>query len=166
MSKPHWTAEENSLWKTPEDGSPLCATSGFVLRYNPTPEPIKNDDGSISLSMSFPALAVTAFVAFPKKIAEQIARDLNTHKQLLEALKLSERCLVAVHGEPDGSSLGSKAGAEAIRIIRDVIAAAEAPAQTRSDACGFDEETIAHEMRRLACSRVQAITSLNNSSED
>lgn len=86
MGKQHWTAEENNTFKTPDDQI-HGALSGYVIRYDPHPGGIQHDDGSMSLSLNFPALALTAWVAFPQKIAQQLARNLNTHAELLAALK-------------------------------------------------------------------------------
>ncbi len=45
--------------------------------------------------------------------------------EMLLALRTAERQLVAVHGEPIGANLESKAGADAIREVRAAIAKAE-----------------------------------------
>ena len=59
--------------------------------------------------------------------AERVA---NSHlvaasPEMLAALRLAERALVAVHGEPEGTSLESKLGMDAIASVRAAIAKAE-----------------------------------------
>lgn len=41
--------------------------------------PVKNDNGSTSLSLRFPTLIVTEYVANKREIAERIAQILNAH---------------------------------------------------------------------------------------
>jgi len=73
MSGQHWTAEEGQR--------------GWRIRYDPTPGGRKNADGSTSYSLTFPVLELTEYVSEPERAATEIARELNTHAELLSALK-------------------------------------------------------------------------------
>ena len=82
-----WTAEEGQ--------------KGWRIRYDPTPGGRKNADGTTSYSMTFPALDLCEYVAEPESIAHAVARELNTHGELVEAL----RNLVNWHGARDTKAL-------------------------------------------------------------
>ena len=91
MSKQHWTVEENGNYKSSprsraaRDGAGL---SGIILRYNPKPNPPRGEqDRPTSYSLNFPALALTDWVSQPALAAGQIARALNSHGPMVEALK-------------------------------------------------------------------------------
>ncbi|MEP0149973.1 hypothetical protein [Roseibium sp.] len=73
-SKDHWTAEANANYRD----DPL---SGWVIRYNPTPGGKKNEDGSLTHTMTFPALALTGWVSDPEQAARDIAKALNASER-------------------------------------------------------------------------------------
>lgn len=103
----HWTAEQNNNYI----GGRL---SGWIIRYDPTPDGgEKRADGSTVFSLNFPAFALTDIVSNPEAVAQLIAAELNSHANLLAALKLAQ----VIIGHPDDE--GSK-------IIAAAIAAAEA----------------------------------------
>lgn len=85
MSKNHWTVEEGQ-----KEGFP------WVLRYNPTPNPERNPDGSITLALTFPALAISDMVADPQEVAYQIAADLNDVVKLRAQVTARENEIVEV----------------------------------------------------------------------
>ena len=70
----HWTAEPNANYGR----DPLA---GWVIRYHPNPGGKKNEDGSTTVLLSFPALAVTAWVEDPEQAARDIAKALNASEQ-------------------------------------------------------------------------------------
>lgn len=80
--KPLWTSEHNPTYLR---GRASELLNGHIIRYNPPPT--KRADGSTSLGLNFPALAITAWVGEADKIAAQIARDLTVHPQLVAALR-------------------------------------------------------------------------------
>lgn len=89
----HWTAEENGNFEPP-----------WIIRYDPTPNGRKNEDGSISYSLRFPALQVMEYVAKPDAVAHEIARKLNAHDDLVEALSktiIAIDAYAAVSGKSD-----------------------------------------------------------------
>lgn len=79
--KQKWSAELNHNYRN-DIGEPM-----WVLRYDPTPGGRKNENGSTSYSMTFPALQVTSWVGEPEKAANEIAGMLNSHEALVEALR-------------------------------------------------------------------------------
>ena len=72
----HWSAEENGNYDPP-----------WVLRYNPSPGGVRNEDGTTSHYMNFPALQLTDWVAEKEKAAHGLARQLNAFPAVLAALK-------------------------------------------------------------------------------
>lgn len=82
----HWTPEETR--------------AGWGIRYSPTPGGILKPDGSRTYSLSFIALEITDMVSEPESAATAIARELNAHGQLVEALKAVSRKMDK-HGDPD-----------------------------------------------------------------
>ncbi|WEX10308.1 hypothetical protein [Chelativorans sp. AA-79] len=74
--KVHWTAEENGNYNPP-----------WVLRYDPTPGGIRNEDGTTTHQVTFPALQITDWVAEKEKAAQGLARQLNAFPAVLDALK-------------------------------------------------------------------------------
>jgi len=69
--KQSWTAE-TTAWRMPRDHHPIWA-----LVYDPTPGGRKNDDGTTSFGLRFPALILSDIVSEPEKIATEIAAKLN-----------------------------------------------------------------------------------------
>lgn len=76
----HWSAEENGNYRGPK-------LSGWIIRYDPTPDGKVNADGSTSYSLNFPALVLTDIVGEPEKQASKIAIALESHEDLVAALK-------------------------------------------------------------------------------
>lgn len=84
--KKHWTAERNGNYLS----SPRMKIqlSGYAIRYNPTPEPPRDEQGRpTAFSLTFPALVLTSWVSDADKIAPQVAQQLNTYPALLAALR-------------------------------------------------------------------------------
>lgn len=79
--KKHWSAEPSSYRMSREHDDI------WALVYDPTPGGRKNDDGTTTYSMRFPALVLSEYVAEPEKVASDLARSLNTHDKLVEALE-------------------------------------------------------------------------------
>lgn len=118
--KKHWTPERNGNYLS----SPRMKIqlSGYVIRYNPTPEPPRDEQGRpTSFSLTFPALVLTNWVSDGEKIAAQIAQQLNTYPALLGALKRVESLM---------TELGAKG--EPLKTVRAAIAAAEAEPEALS----------------------------------
>jgi hypothetical protein len=63
----HWSVDRSESFDPP-----------WILRYDPTPDPRRQPDGSKSFSLIFPALQVTHFVADPEKVCRQVAAILNS----------------------------------------------------------------------------------------
>ena len=107
----HWSAEKQK--------------SGWVLIYDGTPNGVKNEDGTTSFSLRFPALIVSDWVSEPETAATEIATQLNVHDELLEALK-------ALHRQALQSELNNPAhewGNEAINMATAAIAKATGEGQ-------------------------------------
>ncbi|TRL39848.1 hypothetical protein [Rhizobium straminoryzae] len=66
MSDALWTAESNQNYYPPQ-----------ILRYDPAPKGKTLPDGRKAVSMTFPVLQLTDWVAQPDKVADEIARRLN-----------------------------------------------------------------------------------------
>lgn len=81
MSEKHWFPEATAYQL------PKCGKSVLALYYDPTPSGRKNEDGSTSFSMRFPALVVTEYVSNPEKVAADLANRLNGIDALLAAAK-------------------------------------------------------------------------------
>lgn len=67
----HWTSEENHNYDPPH-----------IIRYDPTPGGIRNEDGTTTYSLTFPALQVTDLVADKAESAASIAAELNLYPRL------------------------------------------------------------------------------------
>ena len=67
--KQHWTAERTA--------HPDARAGGWALVYDPTPGGRKNEDGSTSYSLRFPALLISDCVSEPEMAAREIATALN-----------------------------------------------------------------------------------------
>lgn len=79
MSEKHWTVEKNNNYSPP-----------WVLRFDPTPGGRKNADGTTTISVSFPALQITDWVADPETSLAGAARALNRDglfDEMVEALE-------------------------------------------------------------------------------
>lgn len=100
MSEHHWTAD------------------GATIVYDPTPGGRKNEDGTTSYSLSFPALTVSEYVTGPEQAAADVARELNVFPELLKALKE----LLALTEDPDSDADPEES---AFAFARSVIAKAE-----------------------------------------
>lgn len=116
--KKHWTPERNGNYLS----SPRMKIqlSGYVIRYNPTPEPPRDEQGRpTAFSLTFPALVLTSWVSGGEKIAAQIAQQLNTYPALLDALK-------ALAIESGGKAIPNMSLTAAREQALAIIAAAEA----------------------------------------
>lgn len=71
----HWIAERNSDFD-------IHREAGWIIRYHPTPEGKKNEDGSTTYSLSFPALVMSDWVNEPERAAKDIAAELNAYPTL------------------------------------------------------------------------------------
>jgi hypothetical protein len=70
MTEAHWKVEQSS-YRMPRDHKPV------VILYDPTPGGKKNDDGTTTYSLRFPAIALTEWVKDPENAAQEIADALN-----------------------------------------------------------------------------------------
>lgn len=80
--KMHWSAEPSSYRMSREHDDI------WALVYDPTPGGRKNEDGTTSYSMRFPALVLVEYVEGPEKVASDLARRLNSHDRMAKALTL------------------------------------------------------------------------------
>ena len=99
MTNEHWTAELNELYRGREFGEP-----SWILRYDPTPGGKKNANGSTTYSLSFPALQLTEYPENQEEIAKSLARDLNSHADVVDALS---EVLKALREEAPGTPLNN-----------------------------------------------------------
>lgn len=67
--KTHWKAEQTS--------HPDAKADRWALVYDPTPGGKRNDDGTTTYSLRFPALLISDLVSEPDKVAHEIAEMLN-----------------------------------------------------------------------------------------
>lgn len=81
MGEKHWTVEENNNYDPP-----------WVIRYDPMPGGTKNEDGTTTISVTFPALHVTGWVSEPETALGQIATALNRDALFNEAVEALEGC--------------------------------------------------------------------------
>lgn len=99
---PHWTVEQgrgpNPHW---------------LLRFHPTPDGVKNPDGTTTFTVSFPALQMTDWVSEPETAAKAIARELNAHASLVT---LAQRTRDVMRG------FSAEAGDEAAMFADDIDA--------------------------------------------
>jgi hypothetical protein len=109
MGDVHWTVEHDPV--------------GWVLRYHPKSH--KNDDGSTTYSVNFPALQLTEWVAEPEAVANDIARDLNCHDDLVAALKLLLDKHVALISSGDCGNWNAESTPE-VKAARAALAKADA----------------------------------------
>lgn len=79
MGEKHWTVEENNNYDPP-----------WVIRYDPMPGGTKNEDGTTTISVTFPALHVTGWVSEPETALGQIATALNRDALFNEAVEALE----------------------------------------------------------------------------
>lgn len=132
MTKQHWTAERNGNYKT-SPRSKSAPVSDVVIRYDPKPNPPLDAKGRpTSFSLTFPALALTAWVGEPEVSAAHIARELNTYPVLLDALKRAKQFIengveLGFIRMPDAST--PDPAHDALPAILAAIEAAEAPLQ-------------------------------------
>jgi hypothetical protein len=73
MSGNHWAAELTS-YRPSEDAPDFVA-----LVYDPTPGGRKNEDGTTSFSMRFPALILSEYVSEQQVAAQKIVDELNAY---------------------------------------------------------------------------------------
>lgn len=71
-TKEHFKAERTA--------SPQAADHKWAIIYDPTPGGRKNEDGSTSYSMRFPALILSEYLDEPEKVANEVANILNKAK--------------------------------------------------------------------------------------
>lgn len=83
----HWAAEATS-YRPSEDAPDFMA-----LVYDPTPGGRKNDDGSTSFSMRFPALILTEYVSDPASVAAVLASKLNSNASQASRIEELEKAL-------------------------------------------------------------------------
>jgi len=83
MSDKHWEARPTS-YKAFKDHQPIA------LFYDPAPGGKRNDDGTTSYSLVFPALILTDIVSDQEKVANQLADELNLVKDLKQPRPLAE----------------------------------------------------------------------------
>ncbi len=93
----HWKAEENHNFR--DDGH----MSGHIVTFNPTPEPIKNADGSIRVGLIIPAFVITSYVGDPANAAQNIAAGLNLADAKDERIAELEAQLAAMEARKDGA---------------------------------------------------------------
>lgn len=67
--KNHWTAERTA--------HPDAKANRWAIVYDPTPGGKKNEDGSTSYNLRFPALLISDYVNDPEMAARDIANALN-----------------------------------------------------------------------------------------
>lgn len=67
-------------FKAEKTASPQAAEHGWSVTYDPTPGGRKNDDGTTSYSLRFPALILSEYLEDPEKIANEVANILNKAK--------------------------------------------------------------------------------------
>ena len=60
--------------------------SRWLIRYSPNPGGTKNADGSVTHSLSFPALQLTDYVGSQEDAAKAITHELNCHDEMRAAL--------------------------------------------------------------------------------
>jgi hypothetical protein len=89
MGGNHWAAELTSYRPSEE------APDFVALVYDPTPGGRKNDDGSTSFGMRFPALILSEYVSDQQVAAQKIADQLN------EADAWRENVELLLAGDPD-----------------------------------------------------------------
>ena len=77
----HWNAEQTA-YRMSRDHAPIWA-----LVYDPTPGGRKNDDGTTSYGLRFPALILAEYVAEQENVATEISVKLNAFDDMLEALE-------------------------------------------------------------------------------
>lgn len=75
----HWHVSNTSY-------RPARGFKPLALCYDPTPGGKKNDDGTTTFSLVFPALLLTEIVSDQEKVALSIATELNAFPDMLEAL--------------------------------------------------------------------------------
>lgn len=81
----HWAGEATSYRPSGDAGQT------YAIVYDATPGGRKNDDGTTSYSMRFPALIVSEYASDPKRIAASVALELNAFPAMLGALLMAER---------------------------------------------------------------------------
>jgi hypothetical protein len=105
MGEKHWTVEENKNYDPP-----------WVLRYAPGSR--KNPDGSTTISVSFPALQATDWVAEPETALVPIATALNRDgifDEMVDALSSVDESAV-IFG-PKGDEAVSFSAMEKVRRV-------------------------------------------------
>jgi len=107
MAEQHWRVQDSS-YRMPRDHKPV------VLYYDPTPGGRKNDDGTTTISLNFPALVITEWVNQPEEIGRQVAAELNAFPALVGALKKIEHA----------SRKDSLTDSERLQSVRTVVCAA------------------------------------------
>ena len=78
--KQTWNVEGTS-YRIPRDHKPIA------LVYDPTPGGRKNEDGTTTHSLRFPALILTDIVSDQENVAKKLAAELNAFPDMLDALK-------------------------------------------------------------------------------
>ena len=70
-------AEQKKHFKAGKTASPQAADHKWAIIYDPTPGGRKNDDGTTSYGMRFPALILSEYLDEPEKVAHEVAEILN-----------------------------------------------------------------------------------------
>lgn len=109
--KPVWTSEHNPIYLRGRADELL---NGHVIRYNPPAK--QREDGTTSIGLNFPALAITAWVGDADRVAAEIARNLSAHPLLVAALR---EVAILGHGR-------CKIGKPLADMVRAALEAAEA----------------------------------------
>lgn len=107
-------------WKTqPSTYRMEKAHKPLVIYYDPTPGGRKNEDGTTSYSLVFPALAVTEWVSEPEKVIDSIVEALNQTKlkQAIRALDIAIKVAEQAREEWDKAPATMKAGKLLIALI-------------------------------------------------
>lgn len=114
----NWTARETA-YRMP------TVFKTMALHYDPTPGGRRNDDGTTSYSLVFPALLLTDIVSDQENVAQKIADELNAFPALVKAL---EECAAAFKTPP--GSVAQCQQAIAVEFQRRIDLAAAALAAT------------------------------------
>ncbi len=96
----HWKAEENRHFRNRDH------MSGYIVRFDPTPEPSRNAGDTTSLGLRIPALVITHYVDDPAKAAQDIADALNSADAKDQRIAELEAQLAAASVQAGGAGNG------------------------------------------------------------
>ncbi|MDE2106919.1 MAG: hypothetical protein KGL39_57425 [Patescibacteria group bacterium] len=83
--KKHWSAE-TTAYRMSREHKPIWA-----LVYDPTPGGRKNEDGTTSFGLRFPALILAEYLDGQEAEAKKLAAALNAHDDLVKALEMARK---------------------------------------------------------------------------